>query len=347
MRIDPDKIIEWVKRNFTYKSRKNGAELTINSPFTYDTGYNFNISPAKGCCHDWRSDDWCPPDKNGKRSKSFVKFVMLYKNMTFAQAVKDITGSEYYISTINKNENIEKLDIKLPDAAERLCDADDMSANILKNWLKTRGYNDKDIAKNDLHYCGMNVYWLYYEYDEFVYWQSRSRINKQFLFPNTQEYDSSGNIIAKTDVGKGDYLYGFDDAKIESYIILTEAIFDQHTIGEQALATGGATVTENQIKKIKLLSPKHGVILAPDNDNAGIKSVISNYKLLKGNYSVYYSLPPKIEYVKDGIISFTKDFNELYQYCKISKDDIRKIFDDNIRLINPLEFSKLLSMVNK
>ena len=28
MRIDSDKIVEWVKRNFSYKQRKNGAELT-------------------------------------------------------------------------------------------------------------------------------------------------------------------------------------------------------------------------------------------------------------------------------------------------------------------------------
>jgi DNA primase len=184
------------------------------------------------------------------------------------------------------------------------------------------------------------VIWPYYEFESLVYWQSRSYLNKTFRFPSPDVRDKTGNVIGKITASKGQFLYGFDDVQMNSYIIITEAIFDKHTLGEQALASGGAVLTSDQLIKIRLLNPKSGIILAPDSDSAGIKSVIQNYSLLKSmDYAVYYSLPPSI----DG--NDKTDWNEMFEKFKISKTDIRSALDKNIKPINAMEVVKLHKII--
>ena len=97
------------------------------------------------------------------------------------------------------------------------------------------------------------------------------------------------------------------------------------------MASGGAILTPKQIGKLKILGPRHGIILAPDNDTAGLKSVLSNHQLLSSHgFSVYCSIPPQLEYTKDGKKFYTKDWNEIGQYvCGFSK--VREIHDSGIK----------------
>jgi hypothetical protein len=154
-------------------------------------------------------------------------------------------------------------------------------------------------------HCGLAVVWPYYEYDELVYWQSRSRVNKEFLFPP----ESVGVI-------KTDFLYGFDQVEPASHIIITESIIDSQTVEEQCVATGGASLGSKQVRKIRALGPRDGIILAPDNDLAGLKSVLYNATLLRPlQTKLYVSLPPAIEYTNDdGELDFTTDWNEVGRY---------------------------------
>ena len=177
----------------------------------------------------------------------------------------------------------------------------------------------------------MDVYWPYYEFDTLVYWQSRSRLNKRFNFPQTEIQDDTGEIVAITEGSKGDFLYGFDDIEPASYLIITEAIFDKHTLGQQTLASGGAVLTPKQVGKIRILGPRR-VILAPDNDAAGVKSIFANATLLiNEKIPTYFSLPPKLKYSVDGEERVTKDWNELFTNIKLSALEIRKMHDSNIK----------------
>lgn len=346
-KLSDKKIVAWIEQNFEYKTRRDGEEYLINNPFDGDTGFHFNISPDKGICNDWRGNEWVGVNpKTGKRNKcSFLKFVQLYLNCSYTNALRAVLGATEdigsYLRPRSQDDAVEAKEepsVCLPDGSERLVGSKDVKvAKIIVNWLAQRGLSEEDIKLYDIHHRGLEVVWPYYEYDELVYWQSRSRINKMFMFP-----DSS------VGVSKGDFLYGFDLIEPASYLTITEAIFDAHTLGDQTVASGGAALTKNQIKKIRLLGPKDGVVLAPDNDKAGIKSIFSNYKLLNSNnLKVYYSLPPEIEFTKNGEKGVAKDWNELHTHVGMNHREILQSFENNIKAINQRELVRLRSEVSR
>jgi len=330
----PEQITSWVNRYFpNNKPRKNGTQLRICNPFNGDTGFHFEISVLTSKCHDWRGDDWVGFNAKGIRNKCmFTRFVQLYLTKlhgkcTFSQVVKDVTGSNkwsrsrgVYSDKIVEEEKISDYPtILLPVGSTRLSSNTSELAKGLKLWLLSRGVDDDAIVKYDMHSCGLNIVWPYYEFDELVYWQSRSRINKVFMYPS-----------ADCGVTKGQFIYGFDLISPASHLVLTEAIFCCQTLADQTGAIGGADITSDQIKKIRLLGPKDGIILASDNDAAGIKSIISNSEKLKSlNYKLYFSVPPSIEYTdSDGGKAFTKDWNDILRY---TKEDPVKHFNENIK----------------
>ena len=360
-RIPANSIINWVERNFDYKTRKDGQEYLICDPFSGDTNFKFNINPEKGTCHSWHGDEWAGSvnPKTGKRNCTIVRFIRTLNNCTYKDALSELLGDTGNVSEFmsprsrnHTSEPVEKLTEDLPDGLQLLAGSEDIQALILINWLMARGYSYEDIEKDQLFFVGLNVYWPYYEFDEMVYWQARSRMNKRFLFPSQEKYDKKGNIIAKSEATKGDFYYGFDDVELASFVIITEAIFDKNTIGDQCLASGGADLTLNQIKKLKLLDPKKGIILSPDNDSAAIKSVLRNKQQLERlGYPLFYSIPPKLKYKttkSDGTeeIKITKDWNEIGQYVS-GFDKVRKIFDGNIKKLTIQEIIKLQKMLDR
>jgi DNA primase len=149
-------------------------------------------------------------------------------------------------------------------------------------------------------------------------------MNKVFRFPS----EAVG-------VTKGMFLYGFDMVEPGDYAIVTEAIFDSTTLGAQAVASGGAVLTDLQVRRIRALNPVNGVILAPDNDSAGMKSIASNYRMLRPYVKkIFYSVPSKLEYKKGH---FIKDWNELFSHAKMGHAEIRKLFESNIKPLSQAE----------
>jgi DNA primase len=123
------------------------------------------------------------------------------------------------------------------------------------------------------------------EYDEVVYWQSRELLDKMFMFPD----------LETTGLAKTDYLYNFDEVLQPcECLVVVESIFNCLSIGEDCVATGGAKIPDRakQIIKLKLLDPKV-IVLAPDNDEAGLTSLRDNYYILKDHFRLAYCLPPK------------------------------------------------------
>lgn len=56
---------------------------------------------------------------------------------------------------------------------------------------------------------------------------------------------------------------------------------------------------------------------------------------------MYYTLPPKMPYMKDGKQEFTKDYNELIELCGLSRSEVRKIHDESITQLNDVSLLKL------
>jgi len=358
-KIPPKAIIAWIEKNFEYKTRKNDSEYLINNPFSGDTNFKFNINPESGLAHCWTDGDtWAGPVNpvTGKRNCSFLQFVKLYRKCSYLEAVLDVLGTggdaASYLRPERRTDGEtaqRTIAVALPDGVEPLlpkCGVD-IQASILANWLESRGYTTEQIGKSDIHYSGLDIYWPYYEFDSLVYWQSRNRVNKIFRFPDTTVRDDEGNIIGITEGSKTDFWYGFDAVEPATYVTITESIFGQNTLGEQALASGGAIFGDPQIQKLRILGPKKGVILAPDNDKAGILSILTNAPKLQAiGFKVLYSIPPKLPYkTGDGETKFVKDWNELVQKCKMSLSEARRIHDDLIRPMNPREVFKLRGMI--
>lgn len=340
--ISEAQVANWVLTHFPdAKMRKSNTEFVICNPFDGDTGYHFNIS-IRGC-HDWRGDNWVGYNPNtGARNKcTFVRFVQLYLECSYTEALKSIMGSSFSLSAIRASYSHQKLEereerkkdtsLGLPSTSRPISNSKETIVKGLRKWLHRRGVDDRKIAKYNMLYSSFDIIWPYYEYEELVYWQSRSRLNKEFAFPP----ESIG-------VTKGQFIFGFDHVEPSSYIVITEAIFDAQTLEDQAVASGGAALTSQQVRKVKALNPRDGIILAPDNDKAGLESVIKNYEIFRPyGFQILVSIPPSIEYEEDGEKMTTKDWNEVGSIEGFDK--VKKIMQDNVEKLSAHQRMKIRS----
>lgn len=326
--LPPEKIVEYIKRNHVYKVRRDGEEYVICNPLNGDVGFHFNINPKKGVCHDWRGDDgWAGHvnPKSGKRNVSFLNFIKIHRKCTLEEAYKLITGSKPSMIAETPAEQKEIEDqIRLPAGSQLITDNGSALTTAIIFWLVRRGYTQEDVEAQLLHHCGNDVIWPYFEFGEMVYWQSRSFVNKTFRFPDRNIY-RDGSIIGISSVSKGDFLYGFDEVVHGGRCYITESIFDKNSIGPGALASGGAILTDNQCKKLRLTGANE-IVLAPDNDKAGLQSIIQNHNKLRSiTDNIYYVIPPKRHNGKD-----IKDWNEMITEAGDSRKDIGGYIENNI-----------------
>jgi hypothetical protein len=333
------KIIEYIKRHYVYKVRREGEEYVICNPLNGDIGFHFNINPKKGFCHDWRGDDgWsgAPNPKTGKRNVSFLNFVRIARKCSIQEAFKLVVGTEVLDkSAIIEATPVIENDMKLPSGSVPIEDNGNTLTTTIIMWLMRRGYTQKDIEAQALQHCGNDVVWPYFEFGEMVYWQSRSFVNKTFRFPDRNIY-KDGKVCGISDVSKGDFLYGFDEVQHHGCCYITESIFDKNSIGLGALASGGAILTDNQCKKLKMSAPKQ-IVLAPDNDKAGLQSIVANYNRLRSYFDdLLYVLPPTKCDGKD-----IKDWNEIITVGNQEKSEILSYINKNMKPLNDSSILRL------
>lgn len=293
IRLTPEQIESWVARHFDYKRRKNGEELLICNPFILgDDKFKFNISTIakkskKSKYSNYWVHDWRPSAQ--QYNGTFIKFVQRYKGLSFKEALKDICGQEVNLKNILsgpiiKPEPQQIQRVTLPPSAQRLTSNKTRIEKMAWKYLLGRGVSPMDVISFRLHFTPTMIIFPYIEYDEIVYWQGRtfSDAVKQFEFPDER----------KIGVGKSQFVYGFDNAESGQPAYIVEAIFCALTIGPGALATGGATISEDQVRKLRALNPS-SVTLAPDNDEEGLASIYKNWKLLNPYFKINLVLPPK------------------------------------------------------
>lgn len=329
MKLTKDLILAWVSRHFPdYKVRKGGQEIVMANPWG-DSGQHFNIGliektigigdqARKGFwVHDWR------PGHQG-HDGSFFKLVQQYKGVGWVDAVKEVCGAhvdprQWLI--VNRKEELiksEKVEgeIKLPASARRIDVKADLTAYKMGvNYLASRAISLEEACRRQIHYDSMSIIFPYIEFGIVVYWQSRSFFGKKFEFPPSE-----------IGVTKSEFIYGFDDVDPDVDLIVCEHIIDSINIGPGAVGIGGATLSQKQVKKIKILKP-NSIILAADNDKPdshgirpGIASIGINYKLLEPYYQVYYSIPPDPY----------KDWNDM----AVKGIDTKKAIEDSKKPIN-------------
>jgi DNA primase len=318
--IPPNCIEAWVSRYFECKRRKNGQEILICNPFDDDNKFKFNINTVKGICHDWRPG-------HQENDGPFINFVMKYRNLGFRDALKEICGDDIDIKDIIKKESAKDVtedktinDIELPKSAKQFNGIGGLIEKMAIQYLSSRGIDNDKIQKYKLHYDVGSVIFPYFEYDAIVYWQKRSIGEKRFEFPDLNTFG----------VGKEMFIYGFDQCERDMPMYVCESIIDSITLGDNAVATGGASMSIQQCKKIKAILPSK-VILTPDRDEAGVLSVLKNTALIKSilDIDVLFCVPPN---------NF-KDWNDMR-----NNDPVAYILK-NAKTVNPVNINIVVSKV--
>jgi len=319
----PEQIEAWVLRHFPdCKRRKNGEEININN-IDGDTNFHFGINTKKAQCHDWRPG-------HQSTDGSFIKFVQRYRNISFHEAVKEVCGADINLRSLlldkEPKEEENEAYLSLPDGSTPFSErGKSRLREVSLNYLKSRGIPESRAIQYNLHFTASGIVFPYYEYEILVYWQSRSIIGKDFLFP----------LEEKVGVKKTQFVYGFDHVEPLTDVIVVESIFGAFAIGEDTVATGGASMDKAQVRKIRALRPER-VILAPDNDEAGRKSLCDNFFKLDPYFhgKIWFSLPPANVKLKGKNI---KDWSELGE--KFGWDAPKKILDAGL---SKLDQSKLM-----
>jgi DNA primase len=316
--------------------------MVISNPFYHNDNKYFNINTENGACHDWRDDSWAGPvnPKTGKRPRNIVRFVQLFKGVSYRDALNEILGSSHQLHLVDiRDDSKEEVDIALVDIPPGFAKLDSPDNGLKRpvwDYLIKRGYEPEEIISEGIHYSDSNVLWLYTEFGQLVYLQSRNIYNKKFWFPPANNYGPDGRLVSKLEITKKDVIYGFDDVPRSEYVILTESIFDRIVFGRHAMSVGGAHITREQVDRLDLIGPKQGVIFAYDNDIAAIESILSGAPIIANKgYQVFFSMPP-MERVNGQLI---KDWNEMYTHAKLTKKDIVATMNKN--LVRFSEVSKL------
>lgn len=321
----PNQVLTWIKNNFSdYKIKRDGAELIMPNPFG-DSGKHFSVTlkpktirrgsiEIKGYwVHDWRPN-------YSYYNGSFMKFVQLYLNCSYRQAWKEVTNTAPSLSDYSEEEEIEKptVYVELPQSTS-IQENNSKIAMPAIRYLGKRNITIPLAIKFGLRCTITTIIFPYYEFGDVVYWQSRSILNKIFKFPPIE-----------VGVGKGDFLYGFDQIEPRTFVIIVESPIDAIGIQNDAVATGGDSITNNQVKRLKILNPNK-IILAPDNDEAGVASLRNHFYLLKKyGFNLSYCLPPKPPNKEK------MDWNDLLK----ERDPHQYILDNN----KPLSRSSLFNL---
>lgn len=313
MRIkpSPEQIKSWIVRNIgnDYKIAKHGEEIRINNPLGHDDGYHLWINVHKACVHDFR------PEYGSISNGSFIRFVSKCKKLSFKEAVYDVMGINIYCAKVQAG--VGGMDIKagteskcgsvvLPDEFDVL-DGDDPIKNAVKNYLFSRCVSAEKIERLSIGHSGYFVVFPYYENGKIVYWQSRSILNKIYRFPPS--------------VSKTNYLYGIDEIDGRQPTVIVESIFNA-LMFDGAVAIGGSSISDKQIDKLYKRGVR-SVIVAFDNDGAGVAGTAKCYKMMCNKFELFYAFP------LDGV----GDWNDVARNSGL--DECKNMLYSNVK---PLDF---------
>jgi len=282
--LTADHITAWVNQHF--ESKRSGKQLRICNPDGQDDGYHLWISLTKTPSKNGRVDFWVHDFRPNHQTYdgSFLHFVAKYRKISYRQAVKEVCGDAVDLrSLLAREEKVEIEEptrnlIELPSGAVPIEDPTDPFQALALSYLHSRGFDVQAARRYRLQCTVDSIIFPYYEFDDLVYWQSRSLLGKTFNFP-------SGTT-------KSDYLFGYDFCEPGDVMGIVESAYNAMALGENVVASGGASLNDNSLRKIRLLKPSK-IVLAPDNDEAGKKSLRANYFLLKPLAAeLYVSLPP-------------------------------------------------------
>lgn len=201
----PTQIKSWVSKHFEFKEKvgKYGPELRICNPYDYPRDHKFlvYINLSKAAVNDFR------PNHKRHVSGTFLNFVKHYRKISFNAAVKEVMGSyarsDPRLEDYSEFQRTEKsvVRVELPEGFVKLSESNDVFGGPVRNYLNDRQITDDQIEVFGMGHNGLDAVFPYHEFGDVVYWQSRSTVNKTFMFP--------------AESSKTEFVYGFDNLDLQ------------------------------------------------------------------------------------------------------------------------------------
>lgn len=280
-----DWIIQTLGSTIKYTNTPN--EIHICCPVCGDKRYRLYINTINNVCY-------C---HNCQFNGSTIKLIQRVEKTTYSKAVERLKDFQGIVSIPEKFKDIveEKLlypdirdipkrSIALPEDFKLLCQTDNITAGLAKEYLRSRSITSRQIQ---LHKFGLSpklpnkIIIPIYEQDELRFWIARAIGNRKFgkeSVPQTAPYQYS----------KSEVLFNLTNA-IKKYksVVLSEGVFDALSWGDIGVAMLGKTLYKEQLNvllKYKSLITE-GVYVGVDAD--ATDSAIKICKTLKSFFPTF------------------------------------------------------------
>lgn len=213
-----------------------------------------------------------------------------------AQMVMDVEGIDNYSELLKylqnetfqgitfKEEQVELAEQKslyLPEGFTNISFGDNTLGNIIRNYMKKRGFDIEVLSRNGIGYCNTGKLFGYliipfYSKGKLRYYNARRVIG------NGPRYNNPTKDI--TGVGKEHIIYNEDALEMYNSIFICEGAINALTLGERGIATMGKSISAYQVNQlIKAPVKRYIILLDPDAKDKAIDLALklSQFKKVK------------------------------------------------------------------
>lgn len=313
MKIVKSFLKNFLNTHFEQKKTSDPNEIRINSIYENDKKFHCYINLEKGVFTDFKVS----------LSGGVDKLISDFLDVPINQVGK-VLIEEYLVRTPEGVEftkkDIEKETVKL-ELPKGLKFFRDVKEGIIRdrafNYLLKRKISEKKINELGYIYSGDSdfnerIFIPFYENGSIVYFLARDYVGSSLRYKNPVGLNSK------------EFVYNIDE--IGDEVIICEGIFDAISLDEQvAVPMLSAHLGKRQIAKILDKAPKR-IIMVPDNDETGEKTLQRNLDLLyeykppslKLEVRVF-KLPEKCKDLNDMKVKNNKNFIDFSECEKIKK----------------------------
>lgn len=216
-----------------------------------------------------------------------------------AQMVMDIEGLDTYSELItflrngdfteltfteDKVELSEAKPVYLPEGFKLITQGTSTLANSFRKYVIKRGFNPNELARHGVGYCTKGEYFGYliipfYTEGSLRYWNAR------LVIGSGPRYNNPPKDI--TGLGKEFLIYNSDALGLYNQVFICEGAINALTMGDNAIATMGKSISRHQINDlIKAQAKRYIILLDPDAKDKAIDLALKlvNFKSVKVVY---------------------------------------------------------------
>ena len=216
-----------------------------------------------------------------------------------AQMVMDIEGLDTYSELITflrngdfteltfteeKVELSEAKPVYLPEGFKLITQGTSTLANSFRKYVIKRGFNPNELARHGVGYCTKGEYFGYliipfYTEGSLRYWNAR------LVIGSGPRYNNPPKDI--TGLGKEFLIYNSDALGLYNQVFICEGAINALTMGENAIATMGKSISRYQVNElIKAQAKRYIILLDPDAKDKAIDLALKlvNFKSVKVVY---------------------------------------------------------------